>query len=314
MAITLVENPVVTESGVVKNLFAGFLPVEFKFKREDLQIISVGAGANNAVLVTISQDLTSELNVGESAYLYAEGTNYTYDDSGEITAITSNSITIDINFIEAASSGYINYKQNYYLETELVDTDNSDVKILPFTIKDDGDNSGNITIDASLANDKNERNFEFALTELTEGRLKFKVQYREVWRESNTSYSLIGDEIILYYATDQVDTEQLVQELDEAFLYEGYPFGGIALHSDQNVDGISIVFAYDELDINKANVSTDNSIGVIQSDKFGQLFVNLDKGIVYSSDAEFVKINATFSDTVAFFDPAFFDPAFFETT
>ena len=313
MSLVLVDNPVITEGGIVKNLFAGFLPVEFKFKREDLGITNVAQGPNNTVIVTTNIDLSSELSVGDSAYLFSEGSTYVYDESGEVLTVTATTITINAQFVENTTSGYINYKQNYFVEAELVSVSNTDVRILPFSLKDDGDNAGNATIDVSIANDKNELEFEYVLDQLEDARLKFKVQYREVWEGSSESFTLIDDEVILYFATDQPEIEQFLQELDEAFVYEGYPFGAILLHSDQNSDAGSIVIKYDELDINQSVIVADNSIGVVPSDDYGQIFANLDKDTSYDVDTEHVRFKAELTD-VAFFDPAFFDPAFFETT
>jgi hypothetical protein len=103
MALTLISNPVVTEGGIVKNLFSGFEPVEFLFKREDLPIVSVDLGVDAFVRITISNNLTTYLSVGDSVYLYAEGLDgYIYDNVGEITAITATTIDCTINYMKAA--------------------------------------------------------------------------------------------------------------------------------------------------------------------------------------------------------------------
>lgn len=313
MALTLVSNPVVTESGVVKNLFAGFLPVEFVFKREDLAVSACGQGSDNKLLITIGVDLSNDISIGDFVYAYSEGANYTYDGSGEVLEITATTITIDVDFIENSTGGYINYKRNYFVEAELVNEDNADVKVLPFLLRDDGDNAGNITIDTSIANDKNELQFEYALQALGDARLKFRFQYREVWEDSNESFTLVPDELILYFGTEQGVIESFVQELDDAFIYEGYPFGGIILHSDANNGGDNLSLLYDELDINKQAIDSNNVIGVISSDDYGQIFVNLDKSNTYNENTEYIKLKAEIGD-VPFFDPAFFDGNFFETT
>ena len=312
MALTLISNPVVTELGVVKNLFAGFLPVEFGFKREDLAVSACGQGSNNKLLITIGVDLSNDISIGDFVYISSEGVNYTYDGSVEVLAITATTITIDVVFIENTTGGYINYKRNYYVEAELVNEDNAAVKVLSFSLKDDGDNAGNITIDTSIANDKNELEFEYILQALENSRLKFRLQYREVWEGSSESFTLVPDVLILYFATEQGPIESFIQELDEAFIYEGYPFGGILLHSDANDGGDNLSMKYDELDINKQPIEANKVIGVISSDEYGQIFVNLDKSNTYNENAEYLTFKAEIGD-VPFFDPAFFDGNFFET-
>jgi hypothetical protein len=312
MALTLTQNPVTTVAGIVKNLFAGFLPVEFKFKREDLAVSAVGQGSNNKLLITTGVDLSNDLSIGDSAYIYSEGVNYTYDASGEVLEITATTITIDVDFIENSTGGYINYKRNYFVEAELVNEDNPAVKVLPIKLRDDGTPSGNVTIDTSIANDKNELQFEYILQTLEDARIKFRFQYREVWEGSNESFTLVSDEIILYFATEQGEVESFIQELDEAFVYEGYPFGGVLLHSDANNGGDNLSLKYDELDINKQPVVANNVIGVLSSDVFGQIFVDLPKETTYNENTEYIELKAEIGD-VAFFDPAFFDGNFFET-
>lgn len=309
MSIVLTENPVQTISGVVNNLFAGFEPVEFKFKREDEQIAGVGAGTDNKLLINTLSDLSTYLNVGDFVYVYSEGLTYTYDLSAAIIEITANTITIDSDFIEGTSSGYINYYKNYYLEAQLVNVDNSDIQVLPFSLQDDGDNAGNITIDVSLANDKNIQFFEFVTQELTASRILFKVQYREVWDISDNGFTLINDEIILAYATQQMEVETFVNDLDEPKIWKGYPFGVILAHSSQNSDDEGLEFVYDELDINQTVLTSDNALASIDSDDEGLIFINIDKDTVYDADAEYITLKASYT-TLPDFEPTDFSADF----
>jgi len=314
MSVTVIESPVVTEGGIVKNLFAGFLPVEFKFKREDLSISTVGLGVDEFIRITIGSDLTSVLSIGDSIYLNAIGvTGYEYDETGTITAITSSTIDVDIVFVETSGNGYINYLKNWHLECELIDPDNSVIKVIPFSLIDDGDNAGNVTIDTGIANDKNIQYFEFVTQLLEDSRIVFKLQYREVYENSSNSYTLIDQEIILVYATEQMERESFINELDEPKLWKGYPYGIILNHSKLNSDGDGITIVFDELDINQSAIVSDNSIDVLDSDKQGLFFINQNKDFAYNSDTEYIKFKAAFS-TLPFFDGAFFDGAFFETT
>ena len=116
MAVTLISYPVVSSSGKVRNIFAGFAPVELEFKREDLAIVSISQGADNRIVVTVSGDITTSLNVDEWFYLFAEGISHTYEGVYQVYSIAFSSpntiINIDAEYIQAATSGYINYKQN----------------------------------------------------------------------------------------------------------------------------------------------------------------------------------------------------------
>lgn len=294
MAVILTQNPVVTEGGITKNLFAGFDKVEYKFQRKDLEGISVGQGIDNQVLINVSEDLRSYLSVGDTVYLFAEGDTFTYDDTGDVIAITAATVTISIDFIEVVDDGYINYFKNYFLEVELVNKDNSDIKVLPFSLRDDGSNSGLITIDVSIANDKNIQFFEFATQELTASRILFKVQYREVYDIVIGSYTLLNDVIILVYATEQPEIEQFINELEEPKLWKGYPYGVVLTHSDDNTEEQGINVSYDELDINQLAIVVDVALGSFISEKQGFLFNDIDKDIAYDADTEYIKLKGVY--------------------
>lgn len=310
--IELVTNPVITESGVVNNLFAGFDAVEFGFKREDLAVTSVGQGIDNQILINISTDLSSYLEIGDPVYLSSEGLTYTYDIAGRVVAITSSTITIDQDFIEAASGGYINYKKGYYLECELVRPDNEDIKVLPFSLIDDGDNAGNITIDVSIANDLNTQMIAFANGELTDTRTVFKLKYREVYDLATSSYTTIENVIVLGYATEQPDVETFLNDFDEPVIWKGYPFGVILAHTNENSDNTGLFFTYDELDINQNVLVSDKSLGSALSTWQGFIFINIDKDISYNAQTKYIKIKANYS-VIKFFSPAFFASNFFES-
>lgn len=313
MSLTLISSPVETISGVKQNVFAGFAPVEFEFKREDLAIVSIGSGLNNNIEITIGTDLSSYLEVGDYIYLYAEGASgtYDYDLSAEILAITSSTITINSQYIEGSSTGYINYLKNYYVECELVDIDNVNIKKIPFTLKDDGDNAGNITIDVSIANDKNRQQFLLEKREITEGRIRFNLQYREVYTGVATpnNYILIDDPVILVYATEQPEAEELINDFDLPKLYKGYDSGIILTHSNDNAFDIAIKVFYDELDINQTQIVADQNIGDLSIDEYGFLFFKWNKSLYagLNADTKFIKFKP---DYVALPD---YDPADYAT-
>ena len=194
------------------------------------------------------------------------------------------------------ADGYINYHINYYLEVELVNEDNSDIKVLSFSLRDDGNSQGEITIDVSIANDKNIQFFEFVTQELTESRIIFKVQYREVWENTTGSFTLLVDRIILVYATEQPNQENFLNELEEPKLWKGYPYGVVLAHTDENTEGQGILLSYDELDINQLVIDADNSLGSFDANKEGFLFTDINKDIVYEADTEYLKIKAAYGD------------------
>lgn len=310
MSVVLTENPVVVDGGVTYNLFAGFEPVEFKFKREDAQIDGVGAGTDNKLLINTQTDLSAYLNIGDFVYIYSEGLTYTYDLSAKILEITATTITVDSDFIESTVDGYINYLRNWRLEMQLVNVDNTAVKVLDYDLIDDGDNAGNVTISVSIANDLNEQVFEFVTQEQTDARILFKAQYRESWdANSINSYTLIDSEIILVYATQQPEVETFLNELDEPKIWKGYPMGVQLAHSSQNNDGGSLGFTYDELDLNQDILTTGTSLGTLDANKEGFLFINIDKDTVYNNETEYIKINGSYAG-LPDFNPAEFSSDF----
>lgn len=315
MSLTLTESPVIIDSGITYNLFAGFLPVEYKFKREDLQILSLGMGADNTVSILISEDLTSILSVGDSIYLYAPGDtlSYIYDTQGEILEITATTIRLDLQYIESCSSGYINYLPNYYVEAQLVHVDNSLIQMIDFSLTDDGDLAGNVIIDVSIANDKNSQYFEELSQELTDARIKFKLQYRQVYDGSSESFTLIDEEIILVYATEQMDLDEFINDFDNPEIYEGYECGIVFAHSDVNNEDTAISIYYDELDRNKYNINIDNLIIQFDADKYGFLFAYWNKDTVLDPNTEYIKFKAAYT-ALADYDAADYDGSDYQTT
>lgn len=314
MSITLINNPVTTESGITYNLFAGFEEVNFGFKREDAQVNGVGLGIDNNLLIQTQSDLSNYLNEGDFVYIFSTGLTHTYDDVGEVIAITSSTITISVDFIENTTSGYINFYRNYFLECQLVNVNNSAVKILPLNLTDDGDNAGNIDIDVSIANDLNEQMLgEFSSGAMQESRVVFKLQYREVWDENQeSSYTLIDDEIILVYATEQMLVETFVNELDNPTFYRGYNYGVVLAHSKQNNEDTGIGVTYDELDINKIIINSGNPLVTLDASQDGFLFASINKNINLTNDTEYLQLNAEYRG-LNFFDPAFFNNNFFDS-
>ena len=314
MSLTLITNPVTTEGGVIKNIFPGFRPVEYVFKREDLAIVSVGETSGN-VEVTIATDLSSYLSEGDFIYLYAVGDSgdYEYDSIGEILSITSTTIELDIPYIENSTSGYINYLKNYYVELQLVNPDNTSIQMIPFSLKDDGDQAGNITIDVSIANDKNRKLFDISTREMTEGRIRFDVRYREISEGVTGSWTDMSDPVILVYAWEQMDTEEILNGFDMPELYKGYDFAVALSHSNRNGTDSFVVAKYNELDINRDDIVTEQSIGQLSIDLYGILLFVLDGSTTFDGDAEYIEIYGEYAD-LPDYDPEDYDSSDYLTT
>jgi hypothetical protein len=198
MALTLTNYPVTVDSGRINNTFAGFQPVALDFKREDIQINSVGSGANNKAEIVITGDITGDVLVGEFVYLYAVGSTYIYDVSAEVLEISysapDTTILIDADFIEISSTGYLNYKHDYFVQCQLVNPDNTDIKVYKSEISDVGTPAGIVSVNLNPPVDLLKNEILTNSGEVSDGRIKFKAQYREVWRDNeNEAYILIDD-------------------------------------------------------------------------------------------------------------------------
>ena len=280
MGVTLTTYPVITESGKIRNIFAGFDAVELTFQRSDIDIVNISSGADAKILIDVAGDITSALNVGEGLYLFGEGLTYTYDLSAKILDINYNApnteITIDAPFIQVASSGYVNYKQNWFLEAKLVDPDNNLVWKYPSLLSNDGDPSGVVNINTSMLVDALYNDIAETSQEITTAREICKVMYREVWRENQTeAFILVDDEpIIIIYAAENAEIESFINGFDLPKIWAGYPFAINLLHSVENLTENRIAVTFDELDINQNNVTVDNPLTEFGNDDFGILQAN----------------------------------------
>lgn len=304
MAVTLTSYPVVTSSGKVRNIFAGFSAVELEFKREDIQIVDVSQGANNKILISILGDFTSDLNVGESVYLFAEGAAFTYDNSFKIITVAfaspNTEITVDGNFIEIASSGYTNYKQNWFLEAKLVSTINNDILVYPQLLQNDGNPNGVIEVNTSMLVDFLKNELLSSSQEITNARQECKVMFRESWREDDTDVFILVDQdpIIIIYAAEDLEIEDFVNGFEVPKIWEGYPFCINMLHSLENQVGERVAVSFDESDINKTNITLDNLLIDFSAFAFGILQTNFnDKQKVIEDNTRYIIFNANSSSS-----------------
>ena len=296
--INLVSYPVTTNSGKINNMFAGFDDVNIEFKREDLNVFSVGSGADNKILVTLSGDYTGDLFIGEWLYLYATGTTYVYDNSFKIISINYSSpdteILVDGDFIESSTIGYINYKQDYFAEAKLVNVGNNDIKQYSELITDDGNNKGEILINITPPVDYLQSEILATSGLVPNSVNRFKVMYREVWRENQTEAFILIDQepIYILYNAELNDIEKINNKLEEPIIWHGYPFIFSVFHSLENNVGYRIEATFNETDINKNNITTDNYLTRFSAESFGQLQVNFnDNTKEIEENTRYIKFN-----------------------
>lgn len=304
MSLTLVTNPV---SGT-ETIFAGFKPIEFVFKREDLAITSVTSGTGGAK-ITVGTDLTSYLSAGDSLYLYSEGVNYTYDVSATILTITSTEITVDAEYIETGTGGYINYLKNYYVEMKCVVDGLSGADILGFSLESDGDAAGNIVIDVSIANDLNEARGEIAKEYLSDGVQEFEVKYREVYQSSSNSFTLIDNKLlVVVYATEAPEQDVILNSFDLPKIYLGYHAAICIAHAD-GVPGDSIELLYKEYNLNFLELA-NGSLGSLDSDASGFFNWKWDESETVESATAYIGVDFSTSGLYDFMAVDFAHPDF----
>jgi len=239
------------------------------------------------------------LNVGEWVYLYAEGSTFIYDDSYQIIDVTFSSpnteITVNGDFIEVASGGYLNYLQNWFLESKLVNPDNNTILNYPQLLQNDGNPNGVIEVNTSMLVDFLKNEIKTTSQEITEGRQECKVMYREVWREDDTqSFTLVDEEpIIIIYSAENSEIEAFVNGFEIPKMWDGYPFFINLLHSLQNSVDERVVISFDELDINKDDIIISNSLATFKLLDFGILQTNFSDNVsVIDSNTKYIKFNA----------------------
>ena len=303
MPVTLTKYPVISESGKVKNIFAGFDAVEVEFFRKDFDLISVSQGVDNKILINVpAADITSDLNVGEWLYLSANGNTFDYDNSYQIIDISfanpNTEITVKGDFVENAS-GYINYKQNWFLESKLVDPNNGLIFAYPSLLQNDGNPNGEVNVNVSMLVDFLKNDILETSQEITTSRKNCRLEYREVWRENQTEdfVDIAGvDPIIIIFSAENTEVESFVSNFELPRMWAGYPFNLNLLHSTANYPGERFVVKFDELDINKANITTENNLSIFAPSDFGILQTNFeDKTKIIESNTKYIKFNASVS-------------------
>ena len=307
MAVVLTSYPVTSTSGKVRNIFAGFDSVELEFKREDSAIIDVAQGVDNKLLITVLGDLTTDLNVGEWVYINSPGATLTYSGSFQILTVVFSSpnteITVNTDFIEVAALGYLNYKQNWFLEAKLVDPNNNLVLKYPQLLQNDGSPEGIIEVNTSMLVDFLKNEILETSQEVTGARNNCKVMFRESWREDDTqAFALVDDfQIIIIYAAENSEIQSFVNGFNEPRMWEGYPFYLNMLSSVENMAGKRAIVTFNELDINNDNIIIDNPLANFESSDFGLLQSNFNDNIkVIEANTRYITFNANDSGSADF--------------
>jgi hypothetical protein len=319
MSISLVSYPVTINSGIINNIVPGFQNIFIEFKREDIAVVSISQGTNNTIVVEIAGDLSSSILVGDWVYLYSQGSTYLYDLSAEVLEVTvpgNTNVRIDSQFIEASTGGYLNYKQNWFLESKLVNPDNNNILEYPSLFANDGNANGEIKVSVSPLVDALSSQILSNSGEITEARNIAQLMYREVWREDDTQVFVLLAEtpIIVTYSADSQGAEKFINDFDLPVYWAGYPFSIMFHHSKQNYVGKSLIVDYDELDINNDLISSDNSLVNFSSSEYGFLQVNFTDNLnAISDNTKFLKININES-SLADFKAGDFKAGDFKTT
>jgi len=298
MSLTLVNVPM----SAGNNLLSGFLKQEIDFIREDIDVISVTSGTDALALITVAGNITANLKVSEYVYLYSETTNLFYDLSAAVITITYSApntlILINTPYTQTGAGGYMNYYQNYFVEAALVSIYNDNYEILPFRLRADGNPAGLIKIDISAANDINVSDYALNTGGVLElSRNKFKVKYRQSWRESAaqafTSISSPNNgEFIMVYSTMEIVNDTIINRLGLPKFYYGYPNSVIFAHTDYDFANKKVSAKFDELDLNRNTIISDNLIRNFDAFDFGHLAASTgDISLTLDSNTKFVKVH-----------------------
>lgn len=304
MAVSLTKYPVVSDSGKIRNIFAGFSAVELEFKREDIAVIDTTQGLDNKLLITVLGDITSELNVGEWIYVYSPTNILNYDGSFQVADIVFSSpnteITVNTDFIEIGTGGYLNYKQNWFLESKLVSSSRTDILKYPSLLQSDGSPEGIVFVNTSMMVDFLKNEILENSGEVVSGREDCRVMWREVWREDETQAFNLVDEspIVVVFAAENNDIDIFLNNFEQPNIWAGYPFYLNFIHSVENSPGRRIVTTFDELDINQDNIITDNQLFSFEPVSFGFLQSNLaDKVKEIEDNTRYIRFNANTSSS-----------------
>ena len=282
-------------TSIPTTICAGFLPNLVEFSRADIAIVDVQQGTDNTVLAVVNGDITADLEVGDSVYIYSEGIGYTYDITANVTALQvlggQTLISTDAEFVINGSGGYLNYYQYYFVEAVLTDPEKNDSALLPYTLRDSGTPAGALAVDISAANDLNEQALPLTGGVATGARVKLGVKYRESWRGNNSqAYTDIGSTFIVQFSTEALTDNTIVNDFDIPRYYKGYPAAVAFIRSD--VENEKITISIDQLNLNTGNITTGQTIRTFAPGDYGYLFGSTaDVSFSFDQNAAYVRVN-----------------------
>lgn len=309
--LTISKYPV-ENSGTIKNCLPGFLPIIVEMERRDGIILALSEGTDITCQLLLAGDLRGIVNVGESVYFYSVGIEYTYDVSSEVLEITydalndETTIRVAENFIENTTSGYCNYKQDWYVEGQLVNADNPAILAYRATLTDDGKPNGNINFDVSIPVDLLSQPMKLQGGQIVESRIKYLLKYRESYRNNRSiPYTLLNDiPIINTYSIFNTPNETFVQKFDTPVMWLGYPNAIAFLHSDANSLDKRLVAYFDELDINTDVITADNFIRSFRYTDYGFLLLHTKdvENFILNDNTQFVQIKMQIDNIPDYFN------------
>jgi len=289
MSLTLLSYPTYEADGKIYNIFGGYSKdgIAIELKREDIPVVDTTLGADNNVVVRVSGDITANLNQFDSVYLSSGD----YDKGGVVRSATYGGtyteIETNIDWIGAASGGYLNYKQNWFIEAKLVRPDNALAKVVDSTIKTSGNPAGDVTINVENPVDLLDREYPLESGVIKTASIKYRVYYREVWRgDTSPAYAPISSlatgidtgvyDIINVLSATNPEPETILNDKTLPVSFVGYPGGLTFTHSVLNESGNNdrLLVYFDELDINKNIITEDVFLRDFPSNSEGVFFIS----------------------------------------
>lgn len=280
MSLSLITNPIASIDLQNPDVFPGFQPIEFKFKRID-DVIVDGFTLDIKVLfpqyydryknfhiVFIDQDPNAVMSVGDYIFLYVkDGENVIsgYFPVVLIGAVTSSSETPydsivlgevrenppNVGSFELADEAILNFLQDYYVEIDAGG-------LLGRNLKDYGNHEGIYTIDVSVINDLNELTFPESDGLISEMVTQYLVRYRQVYSGSSEGWTNIGT-LYIVYATEDLVINQINHFLQKAIIVEGYYRSAVTIITSPTLaEGTTLTIQIIEYDNSQTQLAVTN--------------------------------------------------------
>jgi len=158
MGLAVERSPVIIDTAnndAVLRMFRGFMEANAILKRVDEPVTNVSSGTNSNVVLTVSGDLTAEIEVGDFVSWFDMSEFY---DNGsyrvvEVVFNTPNTnIRIDVQFQgDPTADGSLNYKKGYFVEYQFLKDTTSPENVFWFSFEQKSQTSinGEVKIDVN---------------------------------------------------------------------------------------------------------------------------------------------------------------------